>query len=85
MFFKLTVMSTFAPIVDKITYLMPVFFQKYDGERSANHFNLEDAKCLEPIVDCIESAVKKGRARLIEAERRNSGFTERGSPTDQTE
>uniref|UniRef100_A0A915PYX9 IRS-type PTB domain-containing protein n=1 Tax=Setaria digitata TaxID=48799 RepID=A0A915PYX9_9BILA len=57
-------------------------FSKYDGERSANHFNLEDAKCTGPVVDSIESAVKKGRARLLEAERRNSGFADRASPTN---
>ncbi|EFO19334.1 hypothetical protein LOAG_09160 [Loa loa] len=56
-------------------------FSKYDGERSANHFNLEDAKCTGPMVDSIESAVKKSRARLLEAERRNSGLTDRASPT----
>ncbi|KAL3981408.1 hypothetical protein ACH3XW_42970 [Acanthocheilonema viteae] len=57
-------------------------FSKYDGERSANHFNLEDAKCTVPMIDSIESAVKKSRARLLEAERRNSGFTDRASPTN---
>ncbi|VIO85839.1 Uncharacterized protein BM_BM10132 [Brugia malayi] len=56
-------------------------FSKYDGERSANHFNLEDAKCTGLVVDSIESAVEKSRARLLEAERRNSGFTDRASPT----
>ncbi|VDM97599.1 unnamed protein product [Thelazia callipaeda] len=53
-------------------------FSKYDGERCLNHFNLEDATCLEPVVDSIESAVNKGRARLLEAER-NSGFVDRTS------
>ncbi|VDK77539.1 unnamed protein product, partial [Litomosoides sigmodontis] len=57
-------------------------FSKYDGERSANHFNLEDAKCTGSVIDSIETAVKKSRARLLEAERRNSGFTDRGSPTN---
>ncbi|VDM10689.1 unnamed protein product [Wuchereria bancrofti] len=56
-------------------------FSKYDGERSANHFNLEDAKCTGLVIDSIESAVEKSRARLLEAERRNSGFTDRASPT----
>uniref|UniRef100_A0A8R1XZ48 IRS-type PTB domain-containing protein n=1 Tax=Onchocerca volvulus TaxID=6282 RepID=A0A8R1XZ48_ONCVO len=59
-------------------------FSKYDGERSANHFNLEDAKCTEPLVDSIESAVKKSRARLLEAERRNSGLNDRASPTSRS-
>ncbi|KAM3727122.1 Protein Dok-7 [Dirofilaria immitis] len=57
-------------------------FSKYDGERSANHFNLEDAKCTGSVIDSIESAVKKSRARLLEAERRNSGLTEGASPTN---
>ncbi|CAG9536962.1 unnamed protein product [Cercopithifilaria johnstoni] len=57
-------------------------FSKYDGERSANHFNLEDAKCTGSVIDSIETAVKKSRARLLEAERRNSGFADRASPTN---
>uniref|UniRef100_A0A9J2P1G1 Uncharacterized protein n=1 Tax=Ascaris lumbricoides TaxID=6252 RepID=A0A9J2P1G1_ASCLU len=51
-------------------------YSKYDGERATHHYNPGDAKELPPVVDCIESAVNKGRARLIEADRRNSGFVD---------
>uniref|UniRef100_A0A915A8V5 IRS-type PTB domain-containing protein n=1 Tax=Parascaris univalens TaxID=6257 RepID=A0A915A8V5_PARUN len=51
-------------------------YSKYDGERATHHYNPGDTKELPPVVDCIESAVNKGRARLIEADRRNSGFVD---------
>ncbi|KHN86204.1 hypothetical protein Tcan_03335 [Toxocara canis] len=53
-------------------------YSKYDGERATHHYNPGDANelPLPPVVDCIESAVNKGRARLIEADRRNSSFAD---------
>ncbi|VDK46340.1 unnamed protein product [Anisakis simplex] len=54
-------------------------YSKYDGERATHHYNPGNAAAESPlpaVFDCLESAVNKGRARLIEADRRNSSFAE---------